>query len=58
VLACQVEWLVEMLVQKGILSAKEKRGTRRSVKGQVELSKIEIAANERKDPAAETLPEE
>lgn len=33
VLACHVEWLLEMLVQKGILSAKENRGTRRNREG-------------------------
>ena len=59
VLTCQVNWLIDILVQKSVLSANDKTKLSDAVETQRELvKKMELAENERKDPNAEPLPTE
>lgn len=59
VLACQVNSLLDMLVDKNVLSADEKRKLNDALKTQIEVvKKTELAENELKDPSAEALPTE
>ena len=59
VLACQVNSLLDMLVDKKVLSAEEKRKLNDALKTQIEgVKKTELAENELKDPSAEGLPTE
>jgi polyhydroxyalkanoate synthesis regulator phasin len=56
VLACQVNSLLDMLVDKNVLSADEKRKLNDALKTQIEVvKKTELAENELKDPSAEAL---
>ncbi|GAC1446050.1 MAG: hypothetical protein NVSMB52_09400 [Chloroflexota bacterium] len=59
VLSCQVNWLIDMLVQKNVLSANDKAKLSDAVETQREVvKKTELAENELKDPNAEPLPTE
>jgi hypothetical protein len=59
VLACQVNWLIDMLVQKNLLSANDKSKLRDVLKRQIDtVKKTELAENVLKDPSAEPLPTE
>jgi hypothetical protein len=59
VLTCQVNWLIDILVQKSVLSANDKTKLSDAVETQRELvKKMELAENELKDPNAEPLPTE
>ena len=59
VLACQVNWLIDLLLQKNMLSANDKTKLSDAVKTQMEVvKKTELAENEPKDPSAEAFPTE
>jgi hypothetical protein len=59
VLACQVNWLIDMLVQKNLLSANDKSKLNDVLKRQIDtVKKTELAENVLKDPSAEPLPTE
>lgn len=52
VLACQVEWLIDMLVQKGLMTDGEKHAFHEAVRAQRDVSRtIQVAENEPKEPA-------
>lgn len=59
VLTCRVEWLLDMLVQKEIMSSHEKKALDNAVEVQRDVAKkTELAENELMDPTAEPLPVE
>lgn len=58
-LACQVNWLIDMLVQKNVLTPKDKGKLSEAVNTQLEVvKKAELAENELMDPKATLLPQE
>lgn len=59
VMACQLKWLLEILVKNGVLSSDENIAFQGAVKEQLEVvKKTELAENEFKDPSAAPLPAE